>query len=62
MQVVPFCPPAGVNGATALVAQPVVPGQRVGSPQTPNAAAWLDVARFLMEQRYPGISHRLLSV
>jgi hypothetical protein len=60
MQVVPFCPPAGSNGATALVAQPVAPGQRAGT-QSPNAAAWLDVARFLVEQRYPGISSRLLT-
>lgn len=32
MQVQQFCPPAGVNDAAALVAQPVASGQRAGTP------------------------------
>lgn len=32
MQVKSFCPPSGLNGAAALVAQTMVPGQRAGTP------------------------------
>jgi hypothetical protein len=61
MQVPALRPPAGVNGAAVVVAHPVAPGQRADTPRR-NAAAWTDVARFLVEQRYPGISSRLLTV
>lgn len=60
MQVPALRPPAGVKGAVALVAQPAAPGQRVVT-QPRNASAWTDIARFLVEQRYPGISSRLLT-